>query len=634
MSFSLTSLKRAGLARKLIAGFLVLGLLPLTIGSVVSYQRSASSLLAKAEDSLRVTGASINEKIDRNLFERYGDVQAFAFNPDAQSDNTTMTSAADFYMKTYGVYDLMVVADKNGGIVAANTINPDGSALNTGSLIGKSMKGKPWFDNAAAGNLPAGQTDYGQPEVDEYVEAVLPNAGYTLRFTAPIYNDKGEVVRVWTNYASLDRVAGQIITQQTDELHEQGDDSITASLVSRDGELLLTTAEDHKVGSRVFTGPEDEQKGIDEFGGKHLAEVSVAKGALGFPGYEFRAIVEQNKDEAQSAANDVRNFMIALWIACGLAIGACAYFLSRSIVRPLAEATRQVAATSSGLATVSESLGTTSDDTAAQATTVASASEEVDASVSTVASAMEEMHASIGEIAGATGQASNAASAAVHVVDSTTQTIANLGSSSEEIGKVIEVINSIAAQTNLLALNATIEAARAGEAGKGFAVVANEVKELAKETATATEEIARRISKIQDDTQGAVMAIAEISTVIGQINELQTTVASAIEEQTATSAEITRNVTEVAVGSSSIANNITSVAAAAQQTSDGAGEAARYAKDMRAVAAALAAIVGGSQGEVSAPAGPNREQKPRRFGLEVAPKESETFDYYGSSSPR
>ena len=151
----------------------------------------------------------------------------------------------------------------------------------------------------------------------------------------------------------------------------------------------------------------------------------------------------------------------------------------------------------------------------------------------------------------------------VRVADTTNATINKLGDSSAEIGKVIKVITSIAQQTNLLALNATIEAARAGEAGKGFAVVANEVKELAKETARATEEIGRKIEAIQSDTKGAVAAIGEISGVINQINDISTTIASAVEEQTATTNEIARNATEAARGSTEIAKNIVSVSQAA-----------------------------------------------------------------------
>ena len=162
--------------------------------------------------------------------------------------------------------------------------------------------------------------------------------------------------------------------------------------------------------------------------------------------------------------------------------------------------------------------------------------------------------------------------------------MAKLGASSAEIGKVIKVITSIAEQTNLLALNATIEAARAGEAGKGFAVVANEVKELAKETAAATEDIGQKIEAIQGDTQAAVGAIDEISTIIAQINDIQNTIASAVEEQTATTNEITRNVTEAATGANEIAASITGVAQAAHDTSSGAASTQMSARDLAELA--------------------------------------------------
>ena len=180
---------------------------------------------------------------------------------------------------------------------------------------------------------------------------------------------------------------------------------------------------------------------------------------------------------------------------------------------------------------------------------------------------------------------------AVKDANKTNETIKHLGESSNQIGEVVKVITSIAQQTNLLALNATIEAARAGEAGKGFAVVANEVKELAKETAKATEDISQKIEAIQTDTRGAVTAIGQISAIIGQINDIQNTIASAVEEQTATTNEISRNVAEAAKGSSEIAQNITGVAEAARHTSSGAADTQKAAGELTRMAAGLQGLV-------------------------------------------
>jgi methyl-accepting chemotaxis protein len=189
--------------------------------------------------------------------------------------------------------------------------------------------------------------------------------------------------------------------------------------------------------------------------------------------------------------------------------------------------------------------------------------------VQTVAASSEQMTASISEIARNATDAAQVAGQAVNSAEGAGTTMSALGRSSEEIGNVIKVITSIAEQTNLLALNATIEAARAGEAGKGFAVVASEVKDLAQETAKATDEIGQRIVGIQGDIGNAVSAITDISAVIARIDQFQTTIAAAVEQQTATTQEIGRNIAEAATGAADIARNISGVATAAETTTEG-----------------------------------------------------------------
>jgi methyl-accepting chemotaxis protein len=253
---------------------------------------------------------------------------------------------------------------------------------------------------------------------------------------------------------------------------------------------------------------------------------------------------------------------------------------------------KALAAASEELSALSTQMGSNAEETSTQAGVVSAAAEQVSKNVQTVASGTEEMAASIKEIAANASQAATVAQGAVHSVDSTNATIMKLGESSEEIGNVLKAITSIAEQTNLLALNATIEAARAGEAGKGFAVVANEVKELAKETARATEDITRKIEAIQGDTRGAVTAIGEITTVIRKINDISGTIASAVEEQASTTSEIGRNVEQAAGGSTEIASNITGVATAAQSTAAGAQTAQQASRDLAVMAAELQRLVG------------------------------------------
>jgi methyl-accepting chemotaxis protein len=239
------------------------------------------------------------------------------------------------------------------------------------------------------------------------------------------------------------------------------------------------------------------------------------------------------------------------------------------------------------LTMVSSQLKTNAGDTEEQARTASMISGQVSANVNVVATSAEAMMDSIRDISKSAGEAARVAKAAVEMAETTNETIQKLGVSSSDIGKVIKVITSIAQQTNLLALNATIESARAGEAGKGFAVVANEVKELAKATARATEDIGKKIEAIQTDTEAAVHAIGEVSQIIGQVNDISNAIASAVEEQTATTAEIGRNVAEAARGTGEIAESIAAVAGSAQRTTAGAVDAQSAASSLGTMAAEL-----------------------------------------------
>ena len=261
------------------------------------------------------------------------------------------------------------------------------------------------------------------------------------------------------------------------------------------------------------------------------------------------------------------------------------------LVQGICQNTSAMASASEELSSVSEQMSAAAEQTTAQANLVSSAAEQVSSNARTVSTGVEHLSVSIREIASGAHESADVARQSVEVADSTRSTIQQLGESSTQIGKVVKLIDSIAEQTNLLALNATIEAARAGEAGKGFAVVANEVKELARETGRATEDIRQRIVAIQDDAAQAVDAIQEMTGIVHRIRDLQNTIATAVEQQTTIASEISQNVSEAATGTSEIAQNIVQVAQAAHSTAEGATNTQTAAHELARMATELQALV-------------------------------------------
>jgi len=263
----------------------------------------------------------------------------------------------------------------------------------------------------------------------------------------------------------------------------------------------------------------------------------------------------------------------------------------RQVIQSISENAQNVANASEEFSSVSQQITANSEETSAQANAVSAATEEVNRNLQTVATATEEMSASISEIAKNATEAARVAGSAMETANETNAIVSKLGESSAEIGQVIKVITSIAQKTDLLALNATVEAARAGEVGAGFAVVANEVKELAKQTAAATEDISRKIEAIQTDAKSAVAAIGQISGIISQVNQISGTIAAAVEEQSATTSEMSRNLTDAAKGAGEVGQNIHGVAQAAQNTSQGATDSLKAAQQLAKMSTQLRGLV-------------------------------------------
>ena len=636
----------SSLNTKLMVSFLLLGIVPLVVLGWYSLNGSADQLAEAAGHRLEEAAVTDGDMIDRNLFERYGDVQAFAANPDAQGPDDKRQDIIDFLTINYGIYDLMLVVDLDGKVLNANDVDGSGNSLDTSALEGRDVSDEAWFKVVASGNTPAGGTYYSDAHESALVSSLYREERLTLPFTAPIYDAAGDIVGIWHNEASFERVVSDIMNQRRASFAEQGLVTIETQVLRSDGVVLddhdqsavldLNLVEAGLEAAALATGPQGTFGSVTEkhlrTGASQINGYAVTDGALGFDGYGWGILVRQDSAEAAAPSDSLRSSLLTLGAVVALVIVAAALFLARSISRPLKTSVAKLQDVSEGdltiefdgsrgdevgqmatalntaltsigdtlaqvdhsaadltssagnLTSLSREMSGAATDTSNQANEVASGAEQIAASSNTVANAMDQMSESVREISTNTAEAARMTSKAVEVSSLTQTRMEKLDASATDIGNVISVITSIAAQTDLLALNATIEAARVGEAGKGFAVVANEVKALAQQTSDATEEIQAKIEAIQSDAVGAVQAIAEISELIDKVNEISTTIAGAVEEQSATTAEVGRSIQAVTEGTSSISQNIGTVASVAGATKAGATRAQEAAAHLSTLA--------------------------------------------------
>ncbi|MBL8842171.1 MAG: methyl-accepting chemotaxis protein [Planctomycetes bacterium] len=730
---------------KLVTAALTAVLLPIVALCAFIYVRAGKLLIKQSGAEYVAAAAGTIDKIDRNLFERYGDVQAFAFHPDAKGEPAQVTAAADFYCKAYGIYDVLMVVGLDGKPIGCNSIAVDGRPIRTEALLAHDFADEPWFKEIATGQLGAGKSWYADPRREPLCKEAAGVEGLSLTFAAPILGADGKVERIWVNYASWERIVEEILAATRDEFEKQHGVPPNMHLLSKDGlvladqdpedvlrENLLDAASGSELVSRIGT----DRSGFtvephEDDGAECVSAFAKSQGALGFAGYGWTVLIREKSATALASVGALRTEPLEIGAIIALVVCSIAFALSPRFSRPITQAcevmesiargdltktataksqdeigrmsvavnqtrdvlnsfsqqiTRLIGSAKAGhlaeradaaafegsyqeqcrgmnelldaivqpiseardvlqavgggdltarmhgdyagdhaeikdalnhtietmehaigsIAQSADSLNVASDglsqtsremsggvkESTSQANIASGAATQISASINTVATAVEEMSATVREIAKNSSEASRVATGAVEDVRSTDECVQRLGSSSMEIGNVVKLITSIAEQTNLLALNATIEAARAGEAGKGFAVVANEVKELAKQTATATQDISTRITAIQGDTQSAVQAIAKIRSVIGQMAEFQNSIASAVEEQSATTDQISNNLREVAQGSGEIAKSIAGVAEVAQQTDENAQRTDTSARELSQMSLGLQQLVG------------------------------------------
>ena len=427
--------------------------------------------------------------------------------------------------------------------------------------------------------------DYGPAEGNKMMSAFDAVAaeigGATDELVSIVEND------VTANITHQGEVAGAIVADNKGLLFRVLLVGIIALVAAAIGGLMLYR--------RVSGGLEYLQNDIDTLSDFATEKDSAAESSLdmklnekrgdefGLVGVALRLFEERIREAKRLAAEDIRQQEVRTRQAELLEQTVKGFSDDAdAVIKTLSAASTELEATA-------QSLTATADETSAQSQSVASAAEQAAGNVQTVATASEELGASIGEIGRQVTQSAQIAGNAVEEARKTNDTVQGLAEAAQRIGEVVTLINDIAGQTNLLALNATIEAARAGEAGKGFAVVAQEVKNLANQTAKATEEISSQITAIQDETSDAVGAIRRIQEIISEINDISTTIASAVEEQGVATQEISRNVQETAKGTQQVTENIVAVSQAARDTGaastqvlSSSQELARQTEDLRA----------------------------------------------------
>jgi methyl-accepting chemotaxis protein len=638
------------LSTKLLVICLALGVLPLALVGWVSFKKSWDDLLRENGEGLQVTAETLALRVNRNLADCSKEAQLFAYHPGALAAPEEVSKTLNHFVQSAGLYDLLLVADADGKILAANTVDYKGESLQTSDLLGRSVKGEDWFEKCLNASLDKSGSYNGDVTKDKMVAEITKDRGLALNFSAPVLDAAGKTVRVLSCRASFQRLVGAVC-ERTTALGLGHGNHLLVQVVTKEGVLLSDPDPQVVLKFNVAqSGLKAAQQAIAGRSGYSLEEhtrthklqmngYAHSKSFGNFPGFEWGFLVRQPAEEATELATSLRNFTVGVSGVAAMLIALVAWVTARSIATPLQKASEVMAAVAEGdltprlevgssdevgrlavsinatleslaelmsginqrastltgsateLSALSSQLSGNADDVSEKAGMASTSGEEISASVRSVAAATEEMAACIRDVARNSQEAMNVASAAAKDSEAAQVLVNRLGVSSEEIGDVTGVITGIAHQTNLLALNATIEAARAGEAGKGFAVVASEVKELAKGTATATEEIELKVQTLQEDSKRVVASLVRINETITRINDFQNSIASAVQQQSTATDEISRNLSEVSTGSTEISRSINGLANNSKHTLEGAKEVKVASGDVARLGAELSSMV-------------------------------------------
>jgi methyl-accepting chemotaxis protein len=673
---------------KLAAAFVATSLLSATIVGVVTL-RSTGHMDRQADEGLRTVAANTMETIDRNVFERYGDVQAFGLNTavlDRQSwykrdGSNAVAAVMNKYAACYGLYSMMVLVDLQGRVAAVNTLDPSGKPIDSAFMYDRNFADAAWFKDAMDGKFLKSESVTGTVVEDQYFDKDVAKAckgqGRVLGFSAPVKDDQGRVIGVWKNYATWSLVES-IITGTYEELARQQMGQVSLTLIDHAGKVLAecdptltgkTITDDpavngamnlaelgEPIATKAVAGGTDVVRGLDSRR-RQISSGGYAHsdGAMGYPGVGWSMIARGPDSLVHAQSATVKTYvLLAILVAAGVMFLPALWF-ARGLVQPIrividsikdiaegeGDLTRRVDqsrpdemgelghwfnAFVAKIQGIMLDISASTREVASAATQIAASAEEMatgltrqEEQTAQVASAVEEMSASVQEVARKAKSASGAADASkadsnsgTRVVEETVaemkaiaaevngsaKTVSTLGRKSEEIGRIIGVINDIADQTNLLALNAAIESARAGEHGRGFAVVADEVRKLAERTTGATKEVTSSIKSIQAETERAVVQIEAGAGRVGKGVELAGSAGQALGRIAGSSSGLSDMVQAIAAAadqqaaaSTEISRHVEGINCVTRESSQGAHQAARGATLLSQQAERLQSIV-------------------------------------------
>ncbi len=339
--------RSVGIKPKLVASFLLIGIVPLAVAGWLVNERSQAKLGQERGDDLQGIAEDVLSRIDQALLERFNDVQAFAANPQSLGTPNDATKAANFFTTCYGVYDLMIVADADGKVIAANTVRFDGRPLDTSLLLGQSVKGQPWFEESIRGKVGGGKTVQGNPQFDPWVARVYGADRLTLNFAAPVYDETGRVVRVWSNRVSWSRVVGKLLLSQRETLRRRGLGTVQTQLVDHEGLVLddpdpsavlrlnlagqgSVAAQNISQGKSGFLIETDHRTGV-----QHLSGYAASQTSRDLADFGWGVIVRQETDEVFAQTVAMGNFTLAVGVTAAMIIGVLAFWLADNLVRPI-----------------------------------------------------------------------------------------------------------------------------------------------------------------------------------------------------------------------------------------------------------------------------------------------------------